>query len=116
MDKQQKANPRIIIIGGGFGGVQLAKKLKNISLEETLSLQKSALLLFFAHGVDVNAHGYPFSQTVLFNVIEHDHLPLAEFLLDYGAKVDVKNEKNETPLDKVKSAEALNLLHRYLRK
>lgn len=29
MDKQNKPRPRVVIIGGGFGGVQLAKKLKN---------------------------------------------------------------------------------------
>lgn len=29
MDKQTNALPRVVIIGGGFGGIQLAKKLKN---------------------------------------------------------------------------------------
>ena len=33
MDKQKNAIPRVIIIGGGFGGVQLAKKLKNAPVE-----------------------------------------------------------------------------------
>ncbi|MBD1392186.1 NAD(P)/FAD-dependent oxidoreductase [Mucilaginibacter glaciei] len=36
MDKKQNATPRIIIIGGGFGGVQLAKKLKNEPVEVLL--------------------------------------------------------------------------------
>ncbi|TSD66616.1 NAD(P)/FAD-dependent oxidoreductase [Inquilinus sp. KBS0705] len=36
MDKQQKAKPRVVIIGGGFGGVQLAKKLKNAPVEVLL--------------------------------------------------------------------------------
>ena len=29
MDKQQASQPRVVIIGGGFGGIQLAKNLKN---------------------------------------------------------------------------------------
>jgi NADH dehydrogenase len=33
MDKKQDAFPRIVIIGGGFGGIQLAKKLKNKPVE-----------------------------------------------------------------------------------
>jgi NADH dehydrogenase len=33
MDKTSKAVPRVIIIGGGFGGVQLAKNLKNAPVE-----------------------------------------------------------------------------------
>ncbi|MCO5934995.1 FAD-dependent oxidoreductase [Mucilaginibacter sp. RB4R14] len=36
MDKQTSAMPRVIIIGGGFGGVQLAKKLKHAPLEVLL--------------------------------------------------------------------------------
>lgn len=36
MDKQKSAVPRVVIIGGGFGGVQLAKKLKNAQVEITL--------------------------------------------------------------------------------
>jgi len=33
MDKQNKPRPRVVIIGGGFGGVQLAKKLKNAPVD-----------------------------------------------------------------------------------
>lgn len=33
MDKQQNTKPRVVIIGGGFGGIQLAKKLKNAPVE-----------------------------------------------------------------------------------
>lgn len=33
MNKQNKAKPRVVIIGGGFGGVQLAKHLKNAPVE-----------------------------------------------------------------------------------
>src|ERR1700712_4232120 len=29
MDKEEKPVPRVLIIGGGFGGIELAKKLKN---------------------------------------------------------------------------------------
>ena len=36
MDKKEKALPRIVIIGGGFGGIQLAKKLKNKPVEVLL--------------------------------------------------------------------------------
>ncbi|MCQ6956946.1 NAD(P)/FAD-dependent oxidoreductase [Mucilaginibacter aquariorum] len=36
MDKQKNAIPRVVIIGGGFGGVQLAKKLKNAPVEVLL--------------------------------------------------------------------------------
>ncbi|MEB0260808.1 MULTISPECIES: NAD(P)/FAD-dependent oxidoreductase [unclassified Mucilaginibacter] len=36
MDKQTSAMPRVIIIGGGFGGVQLAKKLKHAPVEVLL--------------------------------------------------------------------------------
>jgi NADH dehydrogenase len=36
MDKKQNALPRIVIIGGGFGGIQLAKKLKNKPVEVLL--------------------------------------------------------------------------------
>ena len=36
MDKQQNVKPRVLIIGGGFGGIQLAKKLKNAPLEVLL--------------------------------------------------------------------------------
>ena len=36
MDKKQSALPRIVIIGGGFGGIQLAKKLKNKPVEVLL--------------------------------------------------------------------------------
>jgi NADH dehydrogenase len=33
MDKQKNAVPRVVIIGGGFGGVQLAKNLKHAPVE-----------------------------------------------------------------------------------
>ena len=36
MDKRKNAIPRVVIIGGGFGGVQLAKKLKNAPVEVLL--------------------------------------------------------------------------------
>ncbi|MBL4677614.1 MAG: NAD(P)/FAD-dependent oxidoreductase [Mucilaginibacter sp.] len=36
MDKQENKKPRVIIIGGGFGGVQLAKKLRNAPVEVLL--------------------------------------------------------------------------------
>ena len=36
MDKKQDGFPRVIIIGGGFGGIQLAKKLKNKPVEVLL--------------------------------------------------------------------------------
>lgn len=36
MDNNKQAKPRVVIIGGGFGGVQLAKKLKNAPVEVLL--------------------------------------------------------------------------------
>ncbi|MBB5394341.1 NAD(P)/FAD-dependent oxidoreductase [Mucilaginibacter sp. AK015] len=36
MDAKRNARPRVVIIGGGFGGVQLAKKLKNAPVEVLL--------------------------------------------------------------------------------
>ena len=36
MDNKSKAVPRVVIIGGGFGGVQLAKHLKNTPVEVLL--------------------------------------------------------------------------------
>ncbi|QHS57249.1 NAD(P)/FAD-dependent oxidoreductase [Mucilaginibacter sp. 14171R-50] len=36
MDAKRNARPRVVIIGGGFGGVQLAKKLRNAPVEVLL--------------------------------------------------------------------------------
>ncbi|RFZ84646.1 NAD(P)/FAD-dependent oxidoreductase [Mucilaginibacter terrenus] len=36
MDKKLKARPRVLIIGGGFAGIQLAKKLRNAPVEVLL--------------------------------------------------------------------------------
>ncbi|WP_214070832.1 NAD(P)/FAD-dependent oxidoreductase [Mucilaginibacter sp. dw_454] len=33
MEQENKSKPRVVIIGGGFGGLQLAKKLKNAPVE-----------------------------------------------------------------------------------
>src|ERR1700733_5774081 len=33
MDQKEERLPRVVIIGGGFGGIQFAKKLKNAPVE-----------------------------------------------------------------------------------
>src|ERR1700712_631671 len=33
MEQENKSKPRVVIIGGGFGGLQLAKKLKNAPVD-----------------------------------------------------------------------------------
>jgi NADH dehydrogenase len=90
MDKQKSAVPRVIIIGGGFGGVQLAKHLKNAPVE-VLLLDKhnyhtfQPLLYQVATGaIEADSIGFPIRR--IFNKQKNFTFHLAEV-----QKIDTAN-------------------------
>lgn len=95
MDKQKNAIPRVIIIGGGFGGVQLAKKLKNTPVE-VLLLDKhnyhtfQPLLYQVATGaIEGDSIGFPIRR--IFNRQKNFTFHLTEV-----QKIDTANNTVET--------------------
>ncbi|OJW18329.1 NAD(P)/FAD-dependent oxidoreductase [Mucilaginibacter sp. 44-25] len=89
MNKQDNKKPRVIIIGGGFGGVQLAKKLKNAPVE-VLLLDKhnyhtfQPLLYQVATGaIEADSIGFPIrrifsrQKNFTFHLANVDHIDTA---------------------------------------
>ena len=76
--------------------------------------QLSALL---AGGADVNAKDSEYSEiTPLFIAVEEGNVAAAELLLEFGAKVNARDDNNQTPLmriDEDASPELLDLLFKY---
>ncbi|WP_374950468.1 NAD(P)/FAD-dependent oxidoreductase [Mucilaginibacter sp.] len=137
MDKKQNAIPRIVIIGGGFAGVQVAKKLKNQPVE-VLMLDKhnyhtfQPLLYQVATGaLEGDSIGFPLrrlfthQKNFTFHMAEVDRVDpaintvitnLGDFTYDYlviatGANTNYfgnkELERNTMPMKNI--AEAQNL-------
>jgi NADH dehydrogenase len=95
MDKRNSALPRVVIIGGGFGGIELAKNLKNAPVE-VLLLDKhnyhtfQPLLYQVATGaIEGDSIGFPIRR--IFNKQKNFTFHLAEV-----QKIDTPNNIVET--------------------
>ncbi|AMR33436.1 NADH dehydrogenase [Mucilaginibacter sp. PAMC 26640] len=96
MDKENKAKPRVLIIGGGFAGVQLAKNLKNAPVD-VLLLDKhnyhtfQPLLYQVATGaIEADSIGFPIRR--IFSRQKNFTFHLAEVKkIDTEAKVVTAN-------------------------
>lgn len=97
MNKQESKKPKVIIIGGGFGGVQLAKKLKNAPVE-VLLLDKhnyhtfQPLLYQVATGaIEADSIGFPIrrmfsrQKNFTFHLANVDHIDTANNIVETTA-------------------------------